>query len=142
MLIRLEDGTPVCVTTDADAVRILSDDREELDWLERGDLCARTLVAACRALGEVQSPVPYRPGLPTIEQVRAHNRAHGGWWQFLCEGEEGPSMVKLRWEDHDGDSSLIVGRRAGRIEFACISPPAFCRPVTFPDGTPCAWSDR
>lgn len=86
----------------------------------------------------LRAAVAYRPGMPSSKQVRAHE-ARGGWWQFLYEGEEGPCMVKLRWEDHDGDASLIVGRHAGRIEFSRVSPPSSCRPVTFPDGTPCPW---
>lgn len=105
-------------------------------WLGCGPAVGE-VEARCKAL----RPVEYRPGLPTVEQVQAHH-ARGGWWQFLYEGEEGPCMVRLRWEDHDGDSSLIVGRHAGRIEFSRVSPPASCRPVAFPDGTPCPWPEK
>lgn len=50
------------------------------------------------------------------------------------------SLQEVRLDDANGKSAgNIVGRHAGRIEFSRVSPPSSCRPVIFPDGTPCPW---
>lgn len=84
-----------------------------------------TITALCDAIEELTTPVKYRPGLPTPEQVRTHE-AFGGWWQTI---------------DEDG---LDVTRLTGR-DMACILDlPAWYTKASFrpctEDGTAISWS--
>lgn len=98
-----------------------------------------------RLLAEVErlrAPVPYRPGLPTREQMRRHTERSaaaatsdaarmsiagaGGWWQVLYPNATYALMKHL---DH----------RHTRYHFEDHRQEQY-RPC-LPDGTPCPWED-
>jgi hypothetical protein len=88
-----------------------------------------------RAL-EIAEDTAYRPGLPTVEQVRGHE-ARGGLWQVLiAEG----------WVANRGLRALPVGVAEffGSEGWLLADPARWlnvkARPCTT-DGTPCSWSD-
>lgn len=86
------------------------------------------LLALLRALAQ---PVPYRPGLPTVEQVEAH-WVLGGWWQRLLVDDPTPMTVRLMARSEAVVIFLATGvpvRAHGGAKY---------RPC-LPNGTPCAW---
>ena len=88
----------------------------------------------------------YRPGLPTAEQVRAHEK-QGGWWMMIQrEGGTGKTLGlgahRLRVMDgHDllEGRIFLVDPVTERMREIAELPTYEARPC-LPDGTPVAWS--
>jgi hypothetical protein len=76
----------------------------------------------------------YRPGLPTVEQVRAHER-RGGVWQMRRDWGGWPTWASLRVT---GDRVEV---RWDSVWGCPTGTEWLCRPVLMPDGTPCQWPD-
>lgn len=116
----------------ADEVERLQEELERKKALLRGIAFLREQVDAL--------DVPYRPGLPTIEQVRAHE-ARGGRWQILDPKGKYPSEA---WAETLSALDQTVVLRAARdvaLEMMPWSTRSLYRPC-MPDCTPCPWGDR
>ncbi len=88
----------------------------------------------------LRAGVPYRPGLPSVEQVRAHE-ARGGWW--MVRRENFPHVALRRWVVRKGAIfDVEVGDTEVGLEVATLISGALCRPCTAAaDGTPCEWAE-
>lgn len=84
---------------------------------------------------QLKEPVPYRPGLPSVDQVRAHE-ARGGWWQ---------SRGQVTWSD----GSITNELRVYQLQVSTLAEMfedwepedhmRWSRRPCSPDGTPLPW---
>lgn len=89
--------------------------------------------------------IEYRTGLPTIEQIRAHE-ARGGWWMshdpsngHLVSDYNELDVAKLRVRDHVVQQLRFVDGKAIWRRSVCGEERLY-RPVLL-DGTPCPWPE-
>lgn len=75
----------------------------------------------------------YRPGLPTVEQVRAHE-ARGGWWAWRIDKKRPPLHQRLML--HHGVLALDSD---GCCWYEASDSDSIQRYPILPDGTPCGW---
>lgn len=84
----------------------------------------------------LRAAVAYRPGLPTVAQVGAHEE-RGGWWQTSVFEKHDFVSVRRWWAAGDH----IEEHNRERAAFIPVVSVAWCRPC-LPDGTPCPWLDQ
>ncbi len=133
-------------------VRLAGPDNEEEDVADCDHPGDAALIVAYRAdalalADEVERllalrDVPYRPGLPTVEQVRAHAAANPsfddgfGRWQYYSDG--GLRLFDLGLLD---DETLDVVEGGCGYNEADLPSGGEWRPC-LPNGTPWPWGDR
>lgn len=81
----------------------------------------------------------YRPGLPSLAQVRAHEK-RGGWWMvYIPEDDEEAALHLVRPGEHAGN---LCTNGVGWSPLPFVEwwehPRVLWRPCS-KDGTPCAW---
>lgn len=149
----LPDGTGYAGAWEEDArgvVRPAGPDSDEWDVADCIHPNDAALIVAYRAdalalADEVERlqgllDVPYRPGLPTMEQVQAHE-SRGGVWMWRGPEWDANEPSEFARPGHRGGNRCLAPE--GRTDLPWIAEwtSALWRPC-FPDGTTCPWIDR
>lgn len=94
----------------------------------------RDLADLLAEVERLRAGVPYRPGLPSVEQVRAHE-ARGGWWQGRY-----PACRSLPPQIGCFQRPFGLPMEFSHIRYITDSPSSVLeyRPCDA-DGTPCEW---
>ena len=126
---------------DAKDGRVVADTRDPDRGLRtfNAHLIATYRIAAPKLAREVvrlrgaTTTVEYRPGLPTAEQVQAHE-ARGGVWMTLVEGRASIDRMHV-----DGAGRVAWTTLGGAPLGAWMVDERFSARPCLPDGTPCQW---